>query len=172
MCQNRAWKHVKILSILHNLWNIKGMSVIRFRRFHYSLYIIVSWFYFEDNCVIQSYHIMLQFDNILLTISCFIMMDFENKLFVCCFTISWSGLSAPLWHGSLCRICDIYKQFVEEGGQGLHISVSSSPSFQHHLKIYYLLMPVFATDLQCSRSFAAASHVIVSIPATFMSRLN
>ena len=32
-----------------------------------------------------------------------------------------------------------------------------------------LLIPAFTTDLQCPRSSAAASHVVVSIPARFMS---
>ena len=35
-----------------------------------------------------------------------------------------------------------------------------------------LFIPAFTTALQCPRSSAAASDVVVSIPATFMSRLH
>ena len=35
-----------------------------------------------------------------------------------------------------------------------------------------LSIPVFTTALQCPRSSAATSHVVMSIPATFMSRLH
>ena len=54
------------------------------------------------------------------------------------------------------------------------MSASSSYSFQLPVKILYSsqLMPVFTTDLQCPRSSAADSHVAVSFPATFMSRLH
>ena len=50
---------------------------------------------------------------------------------------------------------------------------SSSPSLQLHAQIYSpLFIPAFTTALQCPRSSAGASHVEVSIPATFMSRLH
>ena len=32
--------------------------------------------------------------------------------------IFWSGLSAPLWHDSLCRICGTSSRLVKDGGQG------------------------------------------------------
>ena len=49
---------------------------------------------------------------------------------------------------------------------------SYSPSLQLHAYIYIfsspLLIPAFTTAIQCPRSSTAASHVVVSIPATFM----